>query len=389
MLRRPLASYYLLLSSTLLLAALGLVMVLSASSVTAYASSRSSFGFARKQAMFMTVGLLLLWWCSRRSVRFWRALAWPLIVVAFGLLALVLVPGLGVSVNGNQNWINIGGPFRIQPSEAAKLALVVWSADLLARKAPLLTAWKHLLVPLLPVGLGMIAMVLLGSDLGTSLLLLGILVALLFHAGAPMRLFVLMSGFGVGLVAVMSANHSARLARLKSFWDPMADYHDTGWQAAHGLFALATGGWWGLGLGASREKWQYLPEAHTDFIFAIIGEELGMIGTLVVLGLLLGIGVAGVRIATRAVDPFVRLAAGGVTAWIMIQAVVNVGAVLGVLPITGVALPLVSYGGSALLPTLAAIGMLLSFARGEPEARAALAARGPGPLRRRLSRRGA
>jgi cell division protein FtsW len=385
-LSRPLMSYYLLLGSTLMLTALGLVMVLSASSVTSYAQSGSSFGYVEKQGMWVAVGLPLMWWCARRPVRFWRMLAYPALIGSFFLLCLVLVPGLGVRINGNQNWINFGGPFRLQPSEAAKLALVLWASDLMTRKERLLGQWKHLLVPLLPVAGGMLALVLLGGDLGTTLLLLGILMSLLFYAGAPLRLFVGMVGVAVALVALMTTTHSARMQRLTSFTNPFKDFHGAGWQAAHGIFALATGGWWGLGLGASREKWEYLPEAHTDFIFAIIGEELGMVGTLVVLGLFAAIGYSGIRIATRNADPFVRLAAGGMTAWIMVQAVVNVGAVLGMLPITGVPLPLVSYGGSALLPIMVGIGMLLSFARREPGAVEALEARGPGLLRRTTAR---
>lgn len=386
LLDRPLASYYLVLGSTALLIVLGLVMVLSASSVRAFQDSGSSFYFFQRQALWVAIGLPLLLGAGRLRPRTYRVLAYPLLLGALALLVLVLVPGIGRNVNGNQNWIDVGGPFRLQPSETAKLALIVWGADLLARKRKLLVQWKHLLVPFVPVAGLVVSLVLLGGDLGTSLILMSVVGALLFVAGAPLRLFALMLAAGGGLVGYLTMNHSERLERLSSWLDPFADYQHGGWQAAHSIFALASGGWWGVGLGASREKWGTLPEAHTDFIFAIVGEELGLVGSLVLLGLFATLGYAGIRIAGRSGDPFVRVAAAGVTAWITVQALVNIGAVIGALPITGVPLPLVSYGGSAMLPTMLAIGMLLSFARDEPGARAALRARGPGSLSRLLRR---
>lgn len=384
---RPLTSYHLVMGCTAFLLGLGLVMVLSASSVRAYAASGSSVSVFSKQLMWALLGLPLMWWVSRLPVRAFRAAALPLIIAAAGLLVLVLVPGIGVSVNGNQNWIDVGGPFRLQPSEAAKLALVVWGADLLTRKRSLLTQWRHLLVPLLPAAGAVLLLVLLGGDLGTAIVLTGIVLALLFVVGAPARLFALLGVLGVSVVALLAFAAPYRLRRITVWLNPDVDYYHTGWQVAHAKFALGSGGWWGLGLGAGREKWGGLPEAHTDFIFAVIGEELGLIGTLAVVllfGLLL---YAGIRIALRSGDGFVRLAASAVTAWLAVQVLVNVGTVLGLVPVTGVPLPLVSYGGSALLPTLVALGMLLAFARKEPGAPQALAARGHGPLRRLLSRR--
>jgi cell division protein FtsW len=386
LLDRPLTSYHLLVGCTSLLLALGLVMVLSASSVEAYRDSHDSLSIFQKQLLWAVIGLPLMWVVSRLPVRWLRRLAIPMVLVAVGLLFLVLLPGFGVTVNGNRNWINFGGPFRVQPSEAAKLALVVWGADLLARKQRLLTQWRHLLVPLLPVAGLLVMLVLAGNDLGTDVVLLAILTALLFVVGAPTRLFVLLGGGMLAGIVLLSVTAPHRLDRFRTWLNPDADYLGAGWQAVHARFALGSGGWWGLGLGAGREKWGGLPEAHTDFIFAVIGEELGLIGTIAVL-LLFGLLVyAGLRIALRADDLFVRLAAAGATAWITVQALVNIGAVLGVLPIAGVPLPLVSYGGSSLLPTLVALGMLVSFARHEPGAREALAARRPGPLRRALRR---
>jgi cell division protein FtsW len=386
LLDRPLTSYHLIVGCTTLLLTLGLVMVLSASSVEAYRASGDSFSVFQKQAIWAAVGVPAMWATSRMPIRWFRIAAIPLLIGAIGLLCLVLVPGIGVSVNGNQNWINFGGPFRVQPSEAAKLALVIWAADLLARKEKILVRYRHLLVPLLPVALLLIGLVLMGGDLGTDIVLIGITGAVLYVVGAPGRLFGALSTLAISAVILLSVASPHRLDRFRTWLHPGSDTLGAGYQAIQGRFALGSGGWWGLGLGAGREKWGWLPEAHTDFIFAVIGEELGLIGTLAVLILFALVVYAGIRIALRSQDLFVRLAAAGATAWIAVQALVNMGAVLGLLPIAGVPLPLVSYGGSALLPTLVALGMLLAFARAEPGAAAALAGRGPGPLRRVLAR---
>jgi cell division protein FtsW len=376
----------LVLGATVLLTILGLVMVLSASSVESYVASGSSWAVAQKQAIWVAVGVPILFVASRSPVRLFRALAIPTVVVSLVLLVLVLIPGIGVSVNGNQNWIDFGGPFRIQPAEAAKLALVLWGSDLLVRKRRLLGQYRHLMIPLLPVAALIIGLVLLGGDLGTSLILMAIVAGLLFVAGAPLRLFALLGGFALAVVLFMTFERSARLSRLESFLDPFADYQGAGWQAAHSMFALASGGWWGVGLGASREKWGSLPEAHTDFIFAVIGEELGLVGTITVLLIFGALLLGALQVSLLTDDLFVRFASGGVIVWIGAQMVINIGGVLSVLPITGVPLPLVSYGGSALIPTMFALGMLMSFARNLPGARAALNDRGAGPILRLLRR---
>ena len=383
LLDRPLTSYYLVLGATGMLLVLGLVMVLSASSVTSFKESGSSFSVFSRQLMWCAAGVPLLWVASRLPVRAFRLLAYPALLGAITLLVLVQVPGVGVEVNGNRNWLDIGGPFRLQPSELAKLALAVWGADLLARKHRLLDQWKHLLVPLVPAAALVTALVLLGRDLGTSLILMAVTGALLFFAGAPLRLFGALTALGVTFVGYLSWSSPNRRVRLMSFLDPSsADPLGAGYQLLHSKYALGSGGWFGLGLGASREKWSWLPEQQTDFIFAVIGEELGLVGTLAVLTLFAVLGYAGLRIALRTDDSFVRLASSGVTSWILVQAMVNIGAVLGVLPITGIPLPLVSYGGSALLPTMAGLGMLLAFARRERGAQAALAGRGRARVRR-------
>ncbi len=356
----------------MLLLVLGLVMVFSASSIMAFKFLGSSYTILAKQAMWVAVGLPLTLLAIRMPPRLWRALAYPSLIGSLALLCLVVFAG--TEVNGNRNWIDFGGPFRIQPSELAKLALVLWGADLLARKEKLLGQWKHLLVPLVPAGAIVTGLVLLGNDLGTALILIAILAGLLYVAGAPLRLFVAGGALAIGLVAYLIQTHAERMSRITAWLNPdTADPLNEGLQALHGKFALASGGWWGSGLGASKEKWGSLPEAHTDFIFAIIGEELGLVGTLAVLLLFGAVGYAGLRVAIHADDAFVRYAAAGVTCWILVQALVNMGAVLGILPITGVPLPLVSYGGSALVPTMLALGMLLSFARPKKAAPSAAA----------------
>jgi len=387
LLDRPLTSYYLVLGCSVLLLTLGLTMVLSASSVKQLQETGSAFTLLQKQAMWVAMGLPLMWIAARLTPAVFRALAYPLLLLSVLALMLVLVPGLGQSTNGATRWLSLGGSFQLQPSEPAKLGLVLWAADLLARKEKLrqLDEWRQLLIPLLP-GCGVVVMlVMLGNDLGTTLVLLTIFLAALWVVGAPGRLFVGMTGLIGVLVAILIVVEPYRMRRLTGFLDPFGDPLNTNYQGLQGLYAVASGGWFGTGLGEGRAKWQYLPHADTDFIFAIIGEELGLIGTLVVLGLFGLLAYAGLRIARRVKDSFMRLAAAGVTAWLVVQAIVNIGTVIGVLPITGIPLPLVSYGGSALIPTLIALGMLLSFAKREPGARQALAARGPGPALRALS----
>ncbi|MEU3255875.1 putative lipid II flippase FtsW [Streptomyces sp. NPDC006997] len=376
---RPLTAYYLILGGSLLITVLGLVMVYSASQITALQMSLGGSYFFRKQLLAAVLGATLLFAASRMPVKLHRALAYPILAGAVFLMALVQVPGIGHAVNGNQNWISVGGPFQLQPSEFGKLALVLWGADLLARKQDrkLLTQWKHMLVPLVPVAFMLLGLIMLGGDMGTAIILTAILFGLLWLAGAPTRLFVGVLAVAGLLGAVLIRTNANRLDRFACIGATEMGEDGSCWQAVHGIYALASGGLFGSGLGASVEKWGQLPEAHTDFIFAVTGEELGLAGTLSVLALFAALGYAGIRVAGRTEDPFVRYAAGGVTTWITAQAVINIGAVLGLLPIAGVPLPLFSYGGSALLPTMFAIGLLIAFARDEPAARAALAMRQP------------
>jgi cell division protein FtsW len=369
---RPLTSYHIVLGATGLLLVLGLMMVLSASSVLSLRVNGNSYTIFVRQLIWVAVGLPMAYVASRMTPRHFRMLSYVALLGSMFLLVLTYIPGLGVGVNGNTNWLNLGGPLQIQPSEFAKLAMVMWCADLYARKEKLLTQWKHLLVPMVPVCGLVIALVVGQHDLGTALVLMAVMIGMIWIVGAPTRLFVA-TIVVVGAVATYFVNaEKYRMQRVTSFLDPFSDPMGVGWQAYHSFYALSTGGWWGVGIGNSRQKWSNLPEAHTDFIFSVIGEELGLVGSLTVLALFLTLAYAGVRIATRNTEPFVRYAAAGITIWIMAQTLVNLGAVIGLLPIVGIPLPLLSYGGSALLPTLIAIGMLLSFAKAEPGAQAAL-----------------
>ena len=373
----PLTSYYLVLGATLALVVIGLVMVLSSSSVESYVDTGSSYAVFLRQAMFAAIGLPLMVVAARLRPPTWQALAWPLMVGALVGQLLVFTP-LGVDVNGNRNWIEIAG-MRMQPSEAAKLALVVWAASVLSRKRALLDQPSHALVPVVPGAALMLFLVLLGHDLGTSLVLMALVAAVLFVAGAPLRVFAGAGALAALAVFVLVTGSANRMNRIAAWGgggcSAEQDYLTTCWQAIHGQWALASGGWWGVGLGASREKWGLLPEAHNDFIFAVIGEELGLTGTLVVLALFAALGLGLFRIVLRSDDLFVKIVTGGVMTWVLGQAVVNIGAVLGLLPVVGVPLPLVSNGGSALVMTMVALGMVIGFARREPGASEALATR--------------
>lgn len=383
LLDKPLTTYYLIVGCSGLLLALGLMMVLSASSIEAMRATGDPFSWFFKQSISAAIGVPLMWVCARLPHKFFRWAGYPL--MALSIIALVMVLFIGSSELGAQRWIYIG-PFTIQPSEPAKLGLALWGADLLARRARQgRIEWRQMLIPLLPGTAILAVMVMLGRDLGTTLVLFMIFLSLLWVVGAPIKVFGGVLGLAVLAAVIMITVEPYRLARVRVLLDPWADAQGAGYQAVQGQIAMGSGGWFGLGLGSSRQKWNWLPHGESDFIFAILGEELGLLGTLLVVALFGLLGYAGLRVAARVKDPFVRLAAAAVVAWIVGQAFVNMGAVLGVLPITGIPLPLVSYGGSALLPTLAALGMLLSFAKREPGAREALAARGPGPAARALS----
>jgi len=382
---RPLTSYHLVLASVSLLLVVGLLMVLSASSVSAYVNFQGdSYYYVKRQALFLVVGVVGALVLVKMPFTTLRALSWVAVGLAAVLLTLTYTP-LGIERGGNKNWLYLGSEtFSIQPAEFAKLAMIVWGADVLARKQRLLDQPKHLLVPYLPVSGLLILLVVFQGDAGTAVVMAGIVAGVLWIVGAPLRVLGALATVGALGVVGLFAGSPNRMRRLAAFLDQSADLNGANDQVNAGVLAIASGGWWGFNLGGSRQKWGSLPEAHTDFIFAVLAEEMGLFGSLVVLGLFLVLGYAGVRIATRSDEPFARYAAGGVTAWFMVQALINLAVVLRLLPVAGVPLPLVSYGGSALLANLLAVGVLLACARREPAARALLAHR-PGRHRPRVS----
>lgn len=369
---RPLSTYYLLLGASGLLLTIGLIMVLSASSVYSFTYHDDSYAVVKRQLLWVALGLPAAFIASRFPLKHLRRLAYPGFLVALTLL--LLVARFGVLINGNKNWLSLG-PVAIQPAEIAKLAIILWAAHIYAHKERRLGELHHVVVPVVPGMLMVITLVVIGNDLGTALVLFAILLGMLWVVGAPARFFTVAITAVAVLTLFLATTNSERLQRLTNFVDPFQDYHNAGWQPAHGLYALSTGGWLGEGIGASRQKWGDLPEAHTDFIFAVLGEEMGLVGTLLVVGLFMTIAFAGLRIALHTADPFVRYMSFGIVVWLLGQMIINVGMVLAVLPVIGIPLPLISYGGSALLPSLVALGLLVGFARREPEAAQALAAR--------------
>ena len=379
----PVTTYYLLVCMTVALVVFGLIMVLSASSIVSIDTTESAYSIFLSQAVFAVIGTVALVIASRVSVTMWKRLALPILAVAFVLQLLVLTP-MGVNVNGNQNWLRVG-PVTVQPSEIIKVGLVLTGGLILAAKRKHLHSLSHVLVPyLVPIAAISIGIVVLGHDLGTVLILGAIVAGVLFAAGIPLRWFAF-AGIPFAAMAIAFVVTSPnRLGRFDVWLGRDTNEFGAARQPIHGRYALADGGWFGLGLGASREKWGLLSEPHNDFIFAIIGEELGLPGTIAILLLFAGLAVACYRLVTRTSDHFVRIATAGIMTWLIIQALINIGAVIGLLPVIGVPLPLVSSGGSSLITSMFALGILLSFARAEPGCAEALSAR-PSALRRSLA----
>jgi cell division protein FtsW len=348
-----------LLAATAFLTVGGIIMVLSASSVYA-CSTGSCFLFFERQSAYAVVGLLAFVLTARMRYQAWRRLAVPFLGAAVLLLLLVMHPAAGIEAQGSARWIAFG-PVTIQPSELAKLAAIVFTAALLSRPRRSPQDLSQIALPLFG-GVGIVAgLVFLQPDLGTTIVLVGTVAALLFVAGVRLRLL-LIGGTAMGTFALLMLK-PYQWARITAFLHPEANKQDTAYQLYQSLIALGSGGWLGVGLGASRQKWMYVPNAHTDFIFSILGEELGLIGEIVVLAAFAALLFAGVRIAAKAPDAFGRLLASGIVAWFGIQIVVNLGAVTGLLPITGVPLPFLSYGGSSLVVSLAAVGVLVNVSR--------------------------
>jgi cell division protein FtsW len=367
----PYASVQMLLLASLGLLGFGVLMAVSTTISAAHdnGGTGSIWGQAIKEGAFIVLGLVIFWFSVRMSPRVFRALAYPLLGLSFIALFAVLVPGIGIKVDGARRWIDLG-PLQLQPSELAKIAILLWGADLLARKQHLgtLTRARHLFVPLLP-GFALVSlMVMAEPDLGTTCCFMLILLGLLWMIGMPIRYFALVVAFIGAAITGLAVAAPYRLARLTSFTDPFKDAKGAGYHTVEGLYALASGGVFGVGLGQGTSKYGWVPNANSDFVFAIIGEELGLIGCLAVLALFGLFAFTGMRIVRRSADPFVRLAAGTATIWLCGQAVINIGYVSGLLPVTGIPLPLISAGGTSLLVTFFVLGMLTSFARHETAA---------------------
>ena len=370
---KPYASVQLLLLATVGLLGFGVMMAVS----TTIAASHDTVGTGTgqiwsqvvKEAEFVLLGLPIFWLAMRLPPRAYRVLAYPALALAFVVMLAVLIPGIGVSAYGARRWIDLG-PLQLQPSEFAKVAMLLWGGDLLARKQQLgtLRRARHLFLPLVPGFALVTALIMLEPDLGTTLCFMLILLGLLWMIGMPARYFGAVVAVVVGAVTLLAVTAPYRLERLTTFLHPFKDAQNSGFHTVEGLYALASGGLWGVGLGQGTSKYGWVPNANSDYVFAIIGEELGLIGCLTVLGLFGLFAYTGMRVARRNADPFVRLVAGAATVWLCGQAVINIGYVTGLLPVTGIPLPFISAGGTSLLASFFVLGMMVSFARHEAPA---------------------
>ncbi|MFJ2553021.1 putative lipid II flippase FtsW [Microbacterium sp. NPDC087591] len=383
----PVSSEFLMIASTaLLLTLFGLVMVLSATSATSIGNGESPWSAALRQGIFAVLGVPLMFLVSRLPIAFLKRMAWPALFGAVALQLLVFTP-LGVEDGGNRNWIKIAG-FTLQPSEFLKLALALWIAYVLLRKHAMLGTWHQVFIPVVPVGALAIGTVLAGHDLGTAMVLVLVLLGCLFFAGVKLRLFIIPVILGVVSVLALALTSGDRMRRILAPCNDMSRYFDDCYQSIHGIWGMASGGIFGLGLGNSQEKYGWLPAAGNDFIFAIVGEELGLIGCIVVLALFTFFTIGAFHVIRKTDDPFIRVAAGGITVWIVGQAVLNIGVVIGIFPVMGVPLPFMSQGGTALLAVLLACGVLLAFARTIPAVEPGAASQRPAAPRGSSAGRG-
>ena len=364
---RPELPYFLIIWSTIFLCALGLTMVLSASTVKSLQESGNTYSIFIRQFFFLILGAMASYWAYRVQGGIWQRIAKISLSISIVILLLPFIPNLGKNINGNRNWIEILG-FTLQPSEFAKFGLILWCA-LQLRNIDVSTKGKNPFIAILP-GLVIIeGLILMERDLGTALLILLIFAGILFTTGAPIKHFIIVAALGVIIGGAFIISSSYRLSRFGALFNPFDEryYKFSGWQPAHSIMGLASGGLWGSGLGASKQKWANLAEAHTDFIFSVIGEELGLLGTLLVLALYAALIYAMLRVALKTKDSFSRYATAGVACWFIVQVGVNIGSVTSIIPVIGVTLPLISYGGSSLLANLLAIGYVLGVARRTPE----------------------
>ena len=359
--RSPLG-YVLLLGWLCVINVIGLVMVLSASSVSAQRTYGNPWYFFERQVLWLALGAAVFVCFARLDYHRLRPLSVPLVVVSMFLLFAVLVPGVGIAANGSARWLGLGS-WRVQPSELAKLALVLFAADLLTRRADRMQDVWSTFVPVMVAAVSIGLLIMLQPDMGTTIVVISITFALVFVAGTPIATLVRAVIGTAGAALLLGLVEPYRRDRLLTFLHPFKDAGNTGYQIVQSYVSLGSGGLFGRGLGSGIEKWGYLPNPYTDFIFAVIGEETGLLGTLVVVLLFAGFAMLGVRAAVRAPDRFGTLLASGITAWIIVQALLNMGAVIGLLPVTGVPLPFVSFGGSSLVIAMGATGILASVAR--------------------------
>ncbi|MCV6967651.1 putative lipid II flippase FtsW [Mycobacterium intermedium] len=380
---RPMTSFHLIIAVAALLTTLGLIMVLSASGVRSYDDDGSAWIIFGKQVLWTLVGLVGCYIGLRMSVRFMRRIAFTGFAITIVLLVLVLVPGIGKEANGSRGWFVVAG-FSMQPSELTKMAFAIWGAHLLAARRMERASLREMLIPLVPAAVVALALIVAQPDLGQTVSLGIILLGLLWYAGLPLRVFLTSLGAVVVSAGILAVSAGYRSDRVRSWLNPEDDPMDSGYQARQAKYALAHGGIFGDGLGQGVAKWNYLPNAHNDFIFAIIGEELGLVGALGLLGLFGLFAYTGMRIARRSADPFLRLLTATTTLWVLGQAFINIGYVIGLLPVTGLQLPLISAGGTSTATTLALIGIIANAARHEPEAVAALRAGGDDKVNRLL-----
>ena len=366
-LARPELPYFLIIWSTAFLCALGLTMVLSSSTVTSLQESGNTYSIFIKQFFFLILGTSAAFWAFRVKGLIWPQIAKYALSISIVILLLPFVPFLGKNINGNRNWIEIAG-FTLQPSEFAKLGLILWCA-LRLRTLGQIPGTKNLILLIAPGLVVIELLILLERDLGTALLILIIFGGILFISGAPIKNFLALLTLGaiVGGGFILSSDY--RMSRFAALFNPFDEryYKFSGWQPAHSIMGLASGGLWGSGLGASKQKWANLAEAHTDFIFSVIGEELGLLGTLLVLALYAALIYSILRVAIKTKDDFSRYATAGIACWLIAQVVINIGSVTSVIPVIGVTLPFISYGGSSLLANLIAVGFVLGVARRTPE----------------------
>jgi cell division protein FtsW len=347
--------------ATICLTVLGLAMVSSTGSIESLKMGKGSFYLFSRQVIFAIVG----WgaWAFIQRVQIERLRKLSNLAFLFVIALLVVVLFIGSETYGQRNWIELGSGLRIQPSELAKPVMIFWAADKLSRKYELLHIKRELFYPVVPGLALVVALVVAEGDLGSAMILTPIVMAMFFYVGAPMKWFAIPISLGLVSLTIFTLAAGYRVQRFAAWLNPRGEALDGGYQLLHGYYAMGSGGWFGVGLGGSKEKLGSLPEAHTDFIFAVIGEELGILGTLSVIFFFAAIAMSSIRMAARTRDSFKQLTIMGIVAWIMTQALVNIGTVLGIIPITGVTIPLVSYGGSSLIPTIAAFGLLARLSR--------------------------